>query len=117
MSILTEYARGKPCTIRVPTVCNGDWNTTVCAHVRLIDVSGAGMKAADLLTAWACSACHDYVDGRTFPHDSYETRRLMLLEGHARTLTWLIEHGVITVKGAREPRIEKLNKIVPRRTA
>ena len=114
---LREYAKGKPCTVRVPLICNGDPEKTVLAHVRMIDVSGAGIKAADVLAAWACSACHDYVDFRSENDVDYAKRRLLLLEGMVRTQAWLIERGFVLVTGQREPRIEKLSKIVPRRLA
>lgn len=114
---LRDYARGKPCTIRVPLICNGNPETTVLAHVRMIEISGAGIKAADVLAAWACSACHDYVDFRSENDVEYEKRRRLLLEGMVRTQAWLIEHGFVLVVGEHEPRIEKLSKIVPRRIA
>lgn len=114
---LRKYAEGKPCTIRVPTVCNGDWSTTVLAHLRKIDISGSGMKASDLLAAFACSSCHDYVDGRTQSAASYDERRLLLLDGIVRTQCWLIERGILVAKGDREPRVERVSKILPRRLA
>lgn len=112
---LRNYAEGKPCTIRVPDVCNGDIRTTVLAHLRKIGISGFAMKANDILAAFACSACHDYVDGRSHPEASYDHRRLLLLDGISRTQWWLIEHGILVVRGTREAKPEKLSKIVPRR--
>lgn len=114
---LRDYARGKPCTIRVPLVCNGNPETTVLAHVRMIEISGAGIKSADVLAAWACSACHDYVDFRSDNDVDYGKRRLLLLEGMVRTQAWLIERGFVLVVGERQARIEKLPKILPRRLA
>ena len=114
---LRAYAKGKPCTIRVPGICLCDPEKTVLAHVRMIGISGAGMKAPDLLAAHACSACHDYVDFRSDNDVEYEKRRLLLLDGVARTLALLIEHGIVTVKGTREARPMKISKIVPRRIA
>lgn len=43
------------------------------------------MKCPDWFGAWACSGCHDYIDGRTATIDSYDKRRLVHLEGMART--------------------------------
>src|ERR1700744_5938539 len=92
---LTKLARGMPCQIRIPHVCNGNPETTVACHVRMVGISGAGMKAPDLLIAFGCSACHDVVDGRVKCDVGPGERRLMLLEGMARTQAWLIESGFI----------------------
>ena len=93
---LTKLARGMPCQIRVPTVCNGNPETTVACHVRLIGISGAGYKAPDLLIAFGCSSCHAVVDGQQTSSYDYGARRLMLLEGMARTQVWLAEHGFVS---------------------
>lgn len=82
---LRELARGKPCMIRAPLICNGDVSTTVLAHVRMVGISAMAMKAPDFFGAWGCSACHDYVDGRLPTMDSYEKRRLVHIEGTLRT--------------------------------
>lgn len=79
--------------VRVSGICNHDPATTVLAHVRLIGISGMGLKSPDLLGAWSCSACHEYVDSKG--GDPY-LRRLMLLEGMARTQAELLKQGHIT---------------------
>lgn len=86
---LRKYARDKPCTIRIPQVCNGDNSTTVLCHLRMAGISGMGLKANDLLGAWGCSACHRYVD--THGIDG----RTALLEGMARTQAWIIDAGLV----------------------
>lgn len=91
---LRELARGKPCLIRIPGVCNHDPETTVLCHLRMAGISGMGLKAHDWFAAWGCSACHDYVDGRTATLDSYATRRLALLEGVIRTQHELLQRGI-----------------------
>ena len=48
----------------LPGVCNGDPATTVLAHIRRPWNSGAGMKPPDSEAVYACSACHDVIDGR-----------------------------------------------------
>ncbi len=48
---LRKLAAGQPCMIRVPGVCSGDTAETVLCHVRMIDVSGMNLRAADLLGA------------------------------------------------------------------
>lgn len=95
MSNLRKAAQGEPCAIREPGVCNFDPSTTVLAHWRAIDVSGMGLKAPDLLGAHACSACHDFVDGRSCPAASRQERELALLRGIMRTQAKLIKFGLI----------------------
>jgi hypothetical protein len=79
--------------VRAPTYCNGDWATTVLAHLRMMGISAMAMKCPDWFGAWACSGCHDYVDGRIWTADSYETRRLIHLEGVVRTQHELLMLG------------------------
>jgi len=88
---LRNAAHGRPCMVRGPT-CNGNQETTVLAHIRLIGISGMGLKATDLLGAWACSDCHAYVD---WQGDGREARELLLLRGMARTINQLIKEGLI----------------------
>jgi hypothetical protein len=53
-----------------------------------------GMKAADILGAWGCSACHEACD--TLSPLDYEKRRAALLEGVARTIYQLVKRGVVS---------------------
>ena len=55
---LRKLARGRPCMVRIPGVCDGGGETTVLAHYRLAGTCGVGMKSPDLLGAWACAPCH-----------------------------------------------------------
>lgn len=96
MTDLRQLARGKPCMIRVPGICNRDPETTVLAHVRIIGISGMGHKAPDIFGAWACSACHDYVDNRRPNSAGAVQRRLDLLEGMVRTQYELLQMGLLT---------------------
>lgn len=88
---LRKLAKGQPCMIRVPGVCNRDPATTVLAHYRLGGTCGTGMKPPDMLGAWACSACHDAVDGRVRSTWSRCELRLMHAEGVFRTWAALEE--------------------------
>ena len=93
---LRKEARGRGCTVRIPGVCNFNSETVVLAHIRVAGVSGMGLKSPDLLGAWACSACHDEIDGRT--HKSGMTRdelRLAHYDGMARTITQLEKEGLV----------------------
>jgi hypothetical protein len=82
--------------VRLPGICNFNSETTVLAHIRLSGVSGMGMKSPDLIGAWACSACHDEIDGRT--NRSGLTRdelRLAHYDGMVRTIVQLEKEGLI----------------------
>lgn len=91
---LRDLAREKPCLIRLPGICNFDPTTTVLAHYRLGGISGIGLKSFDLLGAWACSKCHEYVDTH---HD--EATECAHLQGVIRTQAELVRLNVLQVKG------------------
>jgi hypothetical protein len=93
---LRKEARGRGCTVRIPNVCNFNSETVVLAHIRLAGVSGIGMKSPDLLGAWACSACHDEIDGRTHKSGlSRDELRLVHYDGMARTIVQLEKEGLV----------------------
>lgn len=93
---LRKEAKGRGCMVRIPGVCNFNSETVVLAHIRIAGVSGMGMKSPDLCGAWACSACHDEIDGRT--HKSGMTRdelRLAHYDGMVRTICQLDKEGLV----------------------
>lgn len=62
---ICESAIGEPCTMRLQGVCNHDWDTTVWAHSPFEeDGHGTSTKSHDCFGCYACSACHDVLDGR-----------------------------------------------------
>ena len=65
-------------------ICNSDPSTTVLAHIRRSGVAGTGQKPPDLIGVWACSECHDVLDGRS----NFKVRDLDAdtLDGLVRTL-------------------------------
>jgi len=81
--------------VRIPGVCNHNSETVVLAHVRLTGVSGMGMKAPDILGAWACSSCHDAIDRRAHTDLDRDYVRLLHLEGMARTIAQLEKEGLL----------------------
>ena len=94
--MLRKEARGRGCTVRIPGVCNFNSETTVLAHIRAAGVSGMGLKSPDLLGAWACSACHDEIDGRTHKSGlSRDELRLAHYDGMARTIMQLHKEGLV----------------------
>ena len=86
---LRDFARGRNCQIRLPGVCNFNPETTVLAHVRLVGLSGMGMKVDDRIGAHACSACHAHVDS----HKDAETQ-VSFYQGVFRTQQIVINHGL-----------------------
>jgi len=88
---LRQQARGRPCQIRVPSICNDNAETTVGCHYRMAGLSGIGSKPHDLFIAWGCSACHAYVD--THKRDEYA--KLCFAEGVLRTQAILLEEDLI----------------------
>lgn len=95
MSKLRKAARGQPCLVRIPGVCNGDPETTVLAHWRAPGLAGMGQKPHDLIGAWACSACHDEVDGRTRRMNlGLFDRHAAMAAGMARTIDALAKAGM-----------------------
>lgn len=87
---LRKAARGRPCQLRIPGVCNRSPDTTVLAHIRRGGVAGVGQKPPDIVAVWACSACHDQLDRR--PHevpDGY------VLEALCRQLAYYAREGIV----------------------
>jgi len=89
---LRKEARGRECQVRLPC-CNGDPETTVLAHYRLIGISGMGMKSPNEIAAFACSDCHDAIDRRRYLDYERDFVRLAHAEGVFRTQAILIKEG------------------------
>lgn len=62
-AVLLEMARGRPCLILVPGLCNHRLDTTVACHSNSSRHGKAGArKADDQYTVWGCAACHLWLD-------------------------------------------------------
>ena len=91
---ITQSARGESCTLRIPTVCNHNSETVVFAHIA--GNKGTGTKNHDLFGVYACSNCHDWIDGRcNYAVNDYLEEILRALQ---ETQLKLIEKGIIEVK-------------------
>lgn len=90
-----ESARGQDCTVRIPGACNFNPETTVLAHLPC-GQKGMGMKGFDTVAVYACSACHDVLDGRRKGEVDWSD----MLRAIAETHEALIRAGILTVKGA-----------------
>jgi len=92
---LRKEARGRACTVRLEGICTHSSETVVLAHIRMPGLSGMGIKADDLLGAWACSACHDAIDRRSNADLDRDYVRLAHFEGMARTIAQLRKEGKV----------------------
>lgn len=94
---IRQSAKGQPCQVRVPFICNGDSSTTVLAH---LNGAGLALKAHDHEAAYACSACHEWLDGGYVKTHTRAERDLYHLEGVINTQRLLVEQGYKFVKVA-----------------
>lgn len=91
---LRKLAKGQACQARFvgpnsEPICNHNPETTVLAHVRRGGVAGMRQKPPDLCGIWACSSCHDAMDGRLGP--KMIPPDTDVLEGLNRTLAKVYE--------------------------
>ncbi|MCU7217555.1 DUF1364 domain-containing protein [Pseudomonas sp. VE 196-7] len=94
---LRASANGQECTVRIPDICNYNPETTVLAHLPCGQKGmGMGMKGFDTVAVYACSACHDVIDGRAAGDIDWQDMPRAIAETHEG----LIRAGVLTVKGA-----------------
>lgn len=80
---------GIPCLIRIDRGCLGVGDQR--AHIRMPEITGAGLKASDPLFAWSCSYCHKKTE-------SNPKLRLEHAEGVMRTLHVLTKYLPIVAK-------------------
>lgn len=92
---LLNLARGAPCMLQIPDICNGDPATTVACHSNSMRHGHAtGLKGHDCYIAFGCSDCHRSIDSGPF---SRSDRDYFFDRGRDRTLLWLWENGKIDV--------------------
>jgi len=92
----TQASRNQPCTFQIPGVCNGDWSTTVFAHIR-DENKGMGNKASDISGADACFSCHAAFDGQSGEPLSKVDWLFYALRGIQRTIANRIARGIMIV--------------------
>ena len=89
---IINTARGAPCALRLPGICNNDPATTVWAHLNGFG-KGMGMKTHDILGFPACSSCHAaYDQGKD--RSKYVGDALRAL---CETLVGLVLSGLVSV--------------------
>ena len=82
--VLLEMARGRPCLLLVPGVCNHRQDTTVACHQN--EGKGMGIKAPDSSSCWGCLACHTWYDQGPAPR---RQKRMVFMGAHSRqVLAW-----------------------------
>ena len=96
---IRRSAQGKPCTLNIAHVCNYNHETTVFSHFRLPGMAGGSLKPSDVLGAYACSACHDVIDGRKKSKLSEEDKYFYMMRGLVRTHESMYADGIIKFYG------------------
>jgi hypothetical protein len=95
---IRDSANGEDCHVRLAGICNGRTDTTVWSHWPGLDADrGMGLKALDLCGAYACSACHDAIDGRAPLPEGTSRADVVLgwMFGHMRSLVTLVRKGLV----------------------
>ncbi len=95
MSKLRNSAKHRDCAVRIPGVCNFDAGTVVLAH---LNGAGMGIKNDDLFAAFACSACHDAIDGRKPTQWTRDELVSWHKDGVFRTQKIWLQEGMISHK-------------------
>jgi len=98
---IRDSARGQECTIQSKW-CNYNPETVVFAHYGEPSEKGIGIKPDDTSGAYACSNCHDWLDGRaSYRYKGMEDDEDKIIKewywfrGMRRTWKLLIENGVL----------------------
>lgn len=93
---LRDSARNQDCMVRIPGICNFNPETTVLAHVAK---GGMGQKGNDYHATFACSNCHDEIDGRAVRTDFTPNElKIMVNDGMQRTQDYWFNVGLMSAK-------------------
>jgi hypothetical protein len=96
MSKIRNAARNQPCSLRLKG-CSFNNDETVLAHIRTVGV-GMGRKPLDSMAVFACSRCHDLIDGRR-SDDVMEKEKLeRIIAGMAETHAYLVYREYLILK-------------------
>lgn len=91
---ITKSARGEDCTLMLGE-CSGN-ETVVLCHIG--KNRGMGIKCSDHFAVYACSNCHDIIDGRKRPLYGWEMVDQAKLNALERTQQKLIDKGLLCLK-------------------
>jgi len=89
-----DSARMEECTLRIPGICNYDPATTILAHLPS-EWKGLAIKSPDICGVYACSSCHDYIDGRG--NKDMQGLEKYMLQALQRTLVRAYEKGILKI--------------------
>jgi len=93
---ITRSARGEQCTLQIVGICNRNIETTVYSHFP--DGSGGSNKLnGELCGGYACSDCHDIVDGRQKHDIPKGDLEFYMRRAQQRTLVRLIDQGFVRI--------------------
>jgi len=94
---IKDSARGEDCSLRLIGTCNNNSETTILAHIGRD--RGTAIKCNDTFAIYACSACHDAIDGRA-SYDSLANPNIQedLLRALEETQSKLIDKGLLYAK-------------------
>lgn len=92
---LRKSAKGQDCMVNIWGVCNNRPETVVLAH---LNGGGGGMKHHDMFGAFACSACHEWLDGGYVRSTDRKERDAIHAEAIHRTQQWWLDNNFIEVK-------------------
>ena len=93
---ILDSAKGQDCTMKILGVCNGDPETTVAAHLP-DHYKGTGLKTHDIFIVYACSSCHDVMDGRVKSQEFKNHASYYYIEALKSTLLKLVKNGIMKV--------------------
>ena len=91
---ITKSAKGEDCTLRLDE-CNHDNETVVLCHIG--KNRGMGIKCGDHFAIYACSSCHDVIDGRK-PNTMIIDLEIEKLRALEETQGKLIDKGLLCIK-------------------
>ena len=90
---LTQFARDRACTLRIPGVCDGGGETSVWAHSNSQrHGKGMGIKAHDIFGCIACHGCHQWLDTS---HELKYDKEALFREAWERSLIEAANAGVL----------------------
>ena len=90
---ITKSANGEDCTLLLGDCSSNE--TVVLCHIG--KNRGMGYKCGDHFAVYACSNCHDVIDGRVpslYGHEMVDNAKLYALE---RTQQKLIDKGLMVI--------------------
>jgi hypothetical protein len=110
---LRNTARGQPCTLTVPGICNHYPATTVWCHANTLSAGkGMGIKASDPAGCFGCSACHHWLDAGPAP---FAVKLAAFSAALIRTYCTLFAQGRLRVVPAGTVDLNKRASVRPRR--